>query len=459
MRGRQLFHRFVFVALLAALMTGGVPAVSGAQQPAGRASIVSTGGLDFERQRVGTYGDFQTITIRNDNETGGPIVISDLDLSGSHPDDFLGSTNCFAGGGTLLVGQSCQIRIAFAPLAVGPRSVWLLINHAVLWSPVLLEGEGTAGYYLAGRAGQVGEFGDALWYGDAANLRLNAPMISIATTANGGGYWLLGRDGGIFSYGNAKFYGSTGGMRLNKPVVGMARTPTGKGYWLVASDGGIFAFGDARFFGSTGSLRLNKPVVGMAATPTGKGYWLVASDGGIFAFGDARFFGSTGSIRLNKPINAMLARPDGKGYWLLASDGGIFAFGNARFFGAGAGFIFFGVFVGGAVTPDGRGYWLADNLGNVLPFGNASRDYGDLAGYGVSDVIGIAGTAPPLHPSLLAAAAKSALPPLSPSITSMGQPRSVPLASLSRAGRVPDASTSARSTDGASGTPWRSRGS
>ena len=79
---------------------------------------------------------------------------------------------------------------------------------------------------------------------------------------------------------------------LNAPVVGMAATPDGGGYWLVASDGGIFSFGDAAFHGSTGSLVLNAPVVGMAATGDGAGYWLVALDGGVFNFGDAPFDGS-----------------------------------------------------------------------------------------------------------------------------------------------------------------------
>jgi len=41
--------------------------------------------------------------------------------------------------------------------------------------------------------------------------------------------------------------GSTGGIRLNQPVVGMATDRIGDGYWLVATDGGIFTFGAARF--------------------------------------------------------------------------------------------------------------------------------------------------------------------------------------------------------------------
>jgi hypothetical protein len=154
---------------------------------------------------------------------------------------------------------------------------------------------------------------------------------------------LVASDGGIFSFGDARFFGSTGAIRLNRPIVGIATGPavaspwwweSGSGYWLVASDGGIFSFGDARFFGSTGAIRLNRPIVGMSATPSGRGYWLVASDGGIFSFGDARFFGSTGAIRLNQPIVGMAATRSGHGYRFVASDGGIFSFGDARFLGS-----------------------------------------------------------------------------------------------------------------------------
>ena len=115
----------------------------------------------------------------------------------------------------------------------------------------------------------------------------------------------MASDGGIFNYGDAGFYGSAGSIKLNRPIVGMASTHDGGGYWLVASDGGIFSYGDASFHGSAGSLTLNKPVVGMAPTKDGGGYWLVASDGGIFNYGDAPFHGSAGSLSLNKPVVGM----------------------------------------------------------------------------------------------------------------------------------------------------------
>ena len=147
------------------------------------------------------------------------------------------------------------------------------------------------------------------------------------------GYWLVGADGGVFNFGSAQFHGSAGSLHLNAPIVGMAATPDGGGYWLVASDGGVFTYGDAVFHGSAGALHLNAPIVGMAATPDGGGYWLVAPDGGVFTYGDAVFDGSTGALHLNAPIVGMAATPDGGGYWLVAADGGVFTYGDATFHG------------------------------------------------------------------------------------------------------------------------------
>ncbi|HEV7865338.1 MAG TPA: hypothetical protein VGR20_21760, partial [Acidimicrobiia bacterium] len=113
-------------------------------------------------------------------------------------------------------------------------------------------------------------------------------------------------DGGIFTFGDAAYAGSLGNLRLNRPIVGMASTPTGAGYWMVASDGGIFTFGDARFYGSTGGIKLKERIAGMASTATGAGYWLVAADGGVFTFGDAAFKGSMGSSLLDGRIVGLM---------------------------------------------------------------------------------------------------------------------------------------------------------
>jgi hypothetical protein len=151
---------------------------------------------------------------------------------------------------------------------------------------------------------QAGSF--ATFSGPIASL--NAPIVGI-TASHDGNAWLVASDGGVFGVDGAPFFGSMGGRALNAPIVGMATTPDGGGYWLVASDGGIFSFGDAAFFGSMGGLRLNAPVVGMAATPGGQGYWLVASDGGVFSFGDATFLGSMGGQHINAPIVGIASAP------------------------------------------------------------------------------------------------------------------------------------------------------
>jgi hypothetical protein len=69
----------------------------------------------------------------------------------------------------------------------------------------------------------------------------------------------------VFAYGDATFAGSHGGSPLNAPIVGMAATSDGGGYSLVAADGGVFAYGDATFVGSHGGSPLNAPIVGVAA--------------------------------------------------------------------------------------------------------------------------------------------------------------------------------------------------
>jgi len=204
------------------------------------------------------------------------------------------------------------------------------------------------------------------------------------------GYRMVASDGGIFSFGDAGFFGSTGAMRLNQPILGMASTPSGQGYWLTASDGGIFSFGDAEFFGSTGDIRLNRPITAMTSTPTGRGYWLTASDGGIFAFGDAEFFGSTGDRRLPAEIAGMAAAPDGRGYWLAGADGSVYAFGSAPHLGDARGAVASPVT---DIARSGGGYWLATRDGAVHSFGDAEA-LGSMAGTRLSlPVVGMASVA------------------------------------------------------------------
>ena len=244
------------------------------------------------------------------------------------------------------------------------------------------------GYWMVGTDGGIFSFGHNGFFGSTGAMHLNAPIVGMASTADGNGYWLVASDGGIFAFGDATFYGSMGAKHLNAPIVGMAATPDGNGYWLVASDGGIFAFGDATYHGSMGGKHLNRPIVGMTPTPSGAGYWLVASDGGIFTFGTAKFFGSTGGMHLNAPIVG-LDSPDSGGYWLVATDGGIFAFGDAGFFGSTGGMHLNAPIVGIKATSSGAGYWLVATDGGIFAFGDADFDGSEGGSHLNRPIIGI----------------------------------------------------------------------
>ena len=223
------------------------------------------------------------------------------------------------------------------------------------------------GYYEVADDGGLFAFGPP-FFGSMGGQPLNAPIVGMAVTPDGGGYWEVASDGGLFAFGDAPFYGSMGGQPLNKAVVGIAVTPDGRGYWEVASDGGLFAFGDAQFYGSMGGQPLNKAVVGMAVTPDGGGYLEVASDGGIFAFGDAVFQGSMGGKPLNKAVVGIVVAPSG-GYYEVATDGGLFAFG-VPFDGSMGGQPLNRPVVGMAMAPAG-GYFEVASDGGLFAFGGA----------------------------------------------------------------------------------------
>ncbi len=135
----------------------------------------------------------------------------------------------------------------------------------------------------------------------STDLAYGTTATHLSVTPDGRGYWIADTSGGVHTFGDAGYFGSAASLPLNGPVIAMTATPDGAGYWLLGSDGGVFSFGDARFYGSMGGHPLNKPIVGMAATPDGGGYWEVAADGGIFSFGDARFYGSMGGAAPPSP--------------------------------------------------------------------------------------------------------------------------------------------------------------
>ena len=229
------------------------------------------------------------------------------------------------------------------------------------------------GLVLSARDGGVFTYGTAQFAGSMGGQRLDAPVVGMAATPDGGGYWLVAADGGVFTFGDARFYGSMGGHHLNAPIVGMAATPDGGGTGWSPPTAASSTSGTPRSPAPWGAGTLNAPVVGMAAADTG-GYWLVAADGGVFNFGDAAFDGSMGGQRLNDPVTGIAGTPNGGGYWLVGSDGGIFNYGNAGFFGSvpGQGIVGQPPIVGISRTPSGAGYWLVGSNGAVYSYGDAA---------------------------------------------------------------------------------------
>ncbi|HET6875701.1 MAG TPA: hypothetical protein VFH70_13020, partial [Acidimicrobiales bacterium] len=118
------------------------------------------------------------------------------------------------------------------------------------------------------------------------------------------GYWLVASDGGVFTFGNAEYHGSTGGVRLAAPVVALAPTADGGGYWLLGRDGGVFTFGDAAFHGSAHGITGSSPAVGLVATHDGGGYWIVLADGTVIAEGDASSPGPAYSFEVQDSTGA-----------------------------------------------------------------------------------------------------------------------------------------------------------
>jgi hypothetical protein len=242
--------------------------------------------------------------------------------------------------------------------------------------PAIPDRSGGLGFWATATNGRVVAV-SAKHLGSTVGLRLNAPIVDLASTPTGDGYWQLGYDGGLYSFGDARFYGSTGGLPLRSPVIGIASTRDGHGYWLVAADGGVFTYGDAPFFGSTGDVRLRRPIVALAPSPSGNGYFLFADDGGVFTYGDAIFQGSAAGTP-HAPIVDAAANPDGLGYWMLAADGSVYSFGEARWYGGIPGKSLCTPTGGSAIeaTSTGLGYWILGRDGRVFAFGDA-RDYGD----------------------------------------------------------------------------------
>ncbi len=243
------------------------------------------------------------------------------------------------------------------------------------------------GYWLVGSDGGIFSFGSAQFYGSTGSLKLQRPVVGITPTANDAGYWLVASDGGVFTFGNAAYYGSIPGLgyapagsasakRLDAPIVGMVPTADGGGYFMVGSDGGVFSFGDAKFEGSCpGMGGCSGAAVAVMPDSTGHGYWLVTATGHVYTFGDAPYYGAPGPQR--SPVTSAVRTTDGQGYWILLANGTVYAYGDAADLGGPVGSVD-GTDPATTIftTADGGGYWVASASGSVFTYGDAPYDGG-----------------------------------------------------------------------------------
>ena len=247
------------------------------------------------------------------------------------------------------------------------------------------------GYWLVGRDGGIFSFGAAGFYGSTGALHLQRPVVGMTPTADHRGYWLVAADGGIFAFGDAGFYGSIPGIglapagsnrlpRLNAPIVGMVPSVDGGGYFMVATDGGVFAFGDAQFEGScpgVGGCRGSAKVVMPDAV--GNGYWVVTTNGHVHSFGNAPNYGEPGPKAVL--VSSAARTPSGHGYWILYRNGVVFHYGQALNYGSLPAGDAGGYDIATAIFPTATaGYWIATAAGAVYPFGDATFK-GDMAGH------------------------------------------------------------------------------
>jgi hypothetical protein len=97
--------------------TGTAAAQSGAS--------LSADTLAFAAQSVGTASAVRTITLTNTGQA--PLTLNTLALAGTSAAEFTRAGTC-AAAGTVAVGATCTVQLAFAPAAVGARTATLTVT-------------------------------------------------------------------------------------------------------------------------------------------------------------------------------------------------------------------------------------------------------------------------------------------------------------------------------------------
>lgn len=140
------------IAATAPTITGTAASVT-INPAAPQAQLGPAGGLTFGSQPQGTLSPPQRVTVASAGAD--PLSVMGFQFNGANPGDFVvEASTC---GGTLALGATCTLEVAFAPQAGGARTATLLVSSNAPDASLSLAG--TGGSLPAGPAGATGATG------------------------------------------------------------------------------------------------------------------------------------------------------------------------------------------------------------------------------------------------------------------------------------------------------------
>jgi hypothetical protein len=137
---------------------------------------LSSAGLSFASQTVGTTSSPQAVTLTNTGNA--PLTTSSLGVSGPNASDFVQTNNC---GGSVAAGANCTISVTFTPSARGVRTAALSVADNASGSPqmVSLSGTGTSSAAVVSLSSTSLAFGN-----QPVQMTSSAQTVTLTNTGN-----------------------------------------------------------------------------------------------------------------------------------------------------------------------------------------------------------------------------------------------------------------------------------
>jgi hypothetical protein len=131
--------------------------------------------LDFKEQAINVVSAERTMTLNNNGQE--EVNNLAVTLSGTHKSDFTMVTDC---SNTLIVGQSCSIKVTFKPKAEGVREAVLTVKSNAKLLEATLKGSGIIVTPLPTVTPTTVDFGS-----QSANLNTSNKTVTLKNTGNG----------------------------------------------------------------------------------------------------------------------------------------------------------------------------------------------------------------------------------------------------------------------------------